>query len=115
MSQDKAMVRDYVERLEGVSKTHFELDIKGATRNKTLVVEVDFDLDPNSSGYSRAKIDAIADAFATMMREDNAEVVSKLKIVSRAQPSASKSASAVTGQAATPAKSAPAEARPTPN
>ncbi|MDH6262060.1 hypothetical protein [Bradyrhizobium sp. BR13661] len=85
MSQTKAMVRELVERIDGVAQTYFELEIAGHHRKKTLVVEVDFDLDPNSGHYSRAKLDAIEDTFATVIREDNADIVSKLKIVGRAQ------------------------------
>jgi hypothetical protein len=50
VSQDKALVRELVERIDGVSRTWFELEIEGSSRKKTLVVEVNFDLDPNRPG-----------------------------------------------------------------
>jgi ATP-dependent DNA ligase len=115
MGQSKAMVRELVERLEGVARTHFELEIKGHSRKKTLVVEVDFDLDANSSHYSRAKIDAIEDTFATVIREENSDVVSKLRIVSQAHQAANKHADASTGHGANSTKNAQTNFRSSPN
>jgi hypothetical protein len=114
VSQDKAMVRELVERIEGVTRTYFELEMKGRNRKKTLVVEVNFDLDSNSSHYSRAKIESIEDTFTTVLREENSDVVSKLKIVSRAHLSTDKSANA-TGHGATSTKNVPTDVRSSPN
>lgn len=83
--QDKAMVRELVERIEGVTQTWFELEIEGNSRKKTLVVEVSFDLDPNSADFLRAACDEIEKTFAAVIREDNGDVVSKLKIVNKPQ------------------------------
>lgn len=115
MSQDKAMVRELVERIEGVAATHFEIEIAGHNRKKVLVVEVDFDLDPNSNRYSRAKVDLIEQTFATIIREENSDVISKLKIVSQARPTADKIAGATAGHSATSTKGTPTNPRPSPN
>ena len=115
MNQDKAMVRELVERIEGVVGTHFELEIKGHNHKKTLVVEVDFDLDPNSSHFSRAKLESIENTFQTVIREENSEVVSKLKIVGRTSRSTDKIADTTTGHGATSTKGAPANLRSSPN
>ncbi|MDN3272883.1 hypothetical protein QWJ07_01420 [Frankia sp. RB7] len=115
MGQSKAMIRELVERLEGVARTHFELEIKGHSRKKTLVVEVDFDLDANSAHYSRAKIDSIENTFATVIREENGDVISKLKIVGRAHQAANKIADASTGHGASSTKNAKTDLRSSPN
>jgi hypothetical protein len=93
MSHDKAMVRELVERIEGVTGTWFELEIEGRKRTKTLVVEVSFDLDPNSAHFLRAPCDEIEDTVATILREENGDVVSKLRIVNKAQRSTEKHSS----------------------
>lgn len=48
---------------------------------KTLVVEVDFDTDPNSSQYRQAVLDAIQETAVTVLQEETTMVVSRLKIV----------------------------------
>ena len=85
MSEEKSILREFVEGFEGVSRTHYEIEIKGSSRQKTLVVEVDFDLDPGGPSYSRGKVDAIADGFAMILREENGDLVAKLKIIGRSQ------------------------------
>ena len=84
-AQDKAMVRELVERIDGVTQTWFELEIEGASRKKTLVVEVSFDNDPNSAHELRAACDEIERTFKAVLREENADVVSKLRIVNKSQ------------------------------
>jgi len=90
MGQDKAIVRELVERIEGVAGTWFELEIEGASRKKTLVVEVGFDLDPNSAHFLRTACDEIERTFNTVVSEENGDVVSKLRIVNTAGKSAEK-------------------------
>ncbi len=59
MEQGKANVRWYVERIPGVTGTWFEWSDEGNHMSKTLVVEVDFNTDPNSEGFRRPVLDAI--------------------------------------------------------
>jgi hypothetical protein len=115
MSQDKAMLREFVERIEGVARTHYELEIEGSSRKKTLVVEVDFDLDPNSSHFSKAKIDSIENAFATIIREENGDAVSKLKILGRSEHATAAGQGASSKVGATTAKSSPSNFQPPSN
>lgn len=110
MSQDKAMVRELIERIDGVARTYFELEFRGSSRKKTLVVEVDFDLDPYSDQYSRKKLELIEDTFATIIREENGDVVSKLKVIGSASRGITDSAAAHTSS-----RAAPTNARSTPN
>jgi hypothetical protein len=93
MSEDKAMVRQLVERIEGVTRTWFELEFEGATCKKTLVAEVSFDLDANSAHFLRGTCDEIEETAATVLREENSDRVSKLKIVSKVQQSSEKHSS----------------------
>jgi hypothetical protein len=116
MSHDKAMVRELVERIEGVTRTWFELEIEGNSRKKTLVAEVSFDLDANSPHFLRAACDEIEDTVATVLREENGDLVSKLKIVHRAKQSADKTADvAAAAHGAKSTKTAPSEGRSSPN
>jgi hypothetical protein len=105
--QGKAMVRELIEDIDGVSQTWFELEIEGSSRKKTLVVEVSFDLDPNSAHHLRHACDEIENTFRAVLREENGDQVSRLKIVNR-----SKSADAA-GQGAK--KSAPNDPRSAPH
>jgi hypothetical protein len=92
MGQEKALIRELIERIEGVSQTWFELEIEGASRKKTLVVEVSFELDTNSTHHLRASCDEIERTYRTVIGEENADAVSKLKIVNKSneRPSAEK-------------------------
>ena len=103
--QGRAMIRELIEDIDGVSQTWFELEIEGISRKKTLVVEVNFDLDPNSTHLLRAACDEIEDTFAAVLREENGERVSKLKIVNKAKSSAD------IHRRAKPSKSRPNESR----
>jgi hypothetical protein len=83
MSQDnKSLFRETIESVEGVTRTSFEWELGGMMDNraKTLVIEVSFDLDPNSDKFSRAGIDAIEHALATVRRENETNF-SKVKLV----------------------------------
>jgi hypothetical protein len=83
MSQDnKSLFRDTIESVEGVTRTSFEWELGGImdNRSKTLVIEVSFDLDPNSDKFSRAGIEAIEQALATIRREDETNF-SRVKLV----------------------------------
>jgi hypothetical protein len=63
----------------------------------------------------RATCDEIEETVATVLREENSDMVSKLKIVNRAQQSANKGADAATaGHDAKSTKSAPNHGRSSP-
>jgi hypothetical protein len=78
MSREKAIIRELIEDIEGVTETWFELEIEGQSRKKTLVVEVG---DLGSEGV-RDACDEIEHLYKMVTREEKSEV-SKLKIVNR--------------------------------
>jgi hypothetical protein len=49
--QEVAVVRRALARVPGVSRTWFEWTLEGDKQTKTLVVEVSFDTDPNSTKF----------------------------------------------------------------
>ena len=80
----KAIVRQHVEKIAGVSRTWFEYNLEDATLLKTLVVEVEFDTDPNNYLQFRQNvIDAIRDTALAVMKNETTMVVSHFKIVPR--------------------------------
>jgi hypothetical protein len=81
MHGDRAIVRQHLERIDGVSRTWFEWTYKDGTPLKTLVVEVDFSTDPNESGYRPAVIDAINTTAVEVLTLETTMVVSFLKVV----------------------------------
>ena len=48
---------------------------------KTLVIEVDFDTDPNSPGFQQSTLDAIERTVIGVLTDDTTMIVSYLKIV----------------------------------
>jgi hypothetical protein len=83
VKNDFAIVRQHIQRIEGVSRTWFEWawDHSVETLTKTLVVEVAFDTDPNASGFRQYVLDAIVETAAEVLKNETAMVVSDLKIV----------------------------------
>lgn len=56
MSQGKAIVRERVEQIPGVTRTWFEIEFDEADDlTKVLVVEVNFKTDPNSRTYRKVR------------------------------------------------------------
>jgi hypothetical protein len=80
MSHDKAIVRKQVERIDGVTKAWFEWIYDEGELLKVLVVEVSFDMDPNSVHFRRSVTDAIVDTAETAFEEETTMVVSHLRI-----------------------------------
>jgi hypothetical protein len=76
-----AIVRQHVERIDGVSRTWFEWTLREKALTKTLVVEVDFDTDPNGSGFRGTVMDAIHDTAVSVLTGETTMIVSDLKIV----------------------------------
>jgi hypothetical protein len=83
MGQEKALIREFIERIEGVNQTWFELEIEGSSRKKTLVVEVGFASDVGGTQDLRTACDEIERTYRTVIGEENADAVSKLKIVNK--------------------------------
>jgi hypothetical protein len=83
MSEDKAVVRQHLERIAGVTRTWFELSHVGGALLKTLVVEISFDTDPNAASYNQAAIDSIFDTAKGVLTDETTMTVSDLRIVPR--------------------------------
>jgi hypothetical protein len=81
MTPEKAIVRHHLERIDGVSRTWFEWSLDGNSMIKTLVVEVDFDTDPNSGQFRQSVLDAIRETAVTVLQEETTMTVSRLKLV----------------------------------
>jgi hypothetical protein len=78
----KAIVRQHIEKIDGVSRTWFEWTFDGeGSQIKTLVVEVTFDTDPNSSEFRQNLINAIEETSKGVLTEETTMTVSFLKIV----------------------------------
>jgi hypothetical protein len=90
MGQEKALIRELVERIDGVNQTWFELEIEGSNRKKTLVVEVGFASDMDGTHDLRTACDEIERTYRTVIGEENTDAVSKLKIVNRRGASSQK-------------------------
>ena len=75
----KATVRQHVEKINGVSRTWFELNLEESALVRNLVVEVEFDTDPNNSHFSQNVLDAIVSTARGVL--ENETIVSHLKIV----------------------------------
>ena len=74
MLSNKAIVRQHIEKIEGVSRTWFEWDWDAPdTRSLALVVEVEFDTDPNSLQFRG--VDAIRDTVIAVLREHTTMIV----------------------------------------
>jgi hypothetical protein len=81
MRGDIAIVRQHIEKIEGVSRTWFEWTVEDDTLLKTLVVEVDFDTDPNSPQCRANVLHAIKDTCASVLQNETTMMVSYLRIV----------------------------------
>jgi hypothetical protein len=83
----KARVRQHLERIDGVSRTWFEWDLEKMPDGgelelvKTLVVEVEFDTDPNNPQWRQNVLHAIRDTAMGMLKDETTMNVSHLKIV----------------------------------
>ncbi len=83
MAHDKAIVRQRLERISGVDRTWFEWKSAEGHLQKELVVEVTFDLDPNSIHFSQSRLDAIFETTKQVLNEETTMTVSSLRIVER--------------------------------
>jgi hypothetical protein len=81
MVDGKAIVRERVEKIDGVSRTWFEWTSRDSTMAKTLVVEVEFDTDPNNSRFRQSVIDEIYETVDAVLKNETTMIVSHLKIV----------------------------------
>ena len=83
METNIAIVRQHVSRIPGVTRTWFEWTSEDGSLAKTLVVEVDFDTDPDSPDCRREVLNAITDTAKAVLTEETTMAVSYLRIVPR--------------------------------
>ena len=76
-----AVVRWHVSRIRSVTSTWFEWELDDSGMAKTLVVEVDFDTDPNSPAFRRSVMDAIESTTKDVLKNETTMVVSRLRVV----------------------------------
>jgi hypothetical protein len=80
-NETKARVRQHLERIERVSRTWFEWTAEKSKLVKTLVVEVDFDTDPNSPRFKGNVLDGIRSTAKDVLKNESSMVVSHLRII----------------------------------
>ena len=81
MVDGKALVRERVEKIDGVSRTWFEWLSRDSTMAKTLVVEVEFDTDPNNDSFRQSVVDTIYETVDSVLKNETTLTVSHLRIV----------------------------------
>jgi len=79
-----AIVREALSKLPNVSRTWFEWSWEDAMWVKTLVIEVEFDTDPNSAGFNQSVLDAIENTVIGVLTDDTTLIVSYVKVVPKA-------------------------------
>jgi hypothetical protein len=79
---ETAVVRKHVESLDGVSRTWFEYDFHQENIFAAiLVVEVDFNTDPNSTEFRRSVLDEIRETVRDVMDHKTTAVLSGVRVV----------------------------------
>jgi hypothetical protein len=79
----QAIVRHHIEKIAGVSRTWFEWTWEYPMWVKTLVVEVEFDTDPNEYEFMQNVLNAIEETTRGVLRDETTMIVSRLKVVPR--------------------------------
>ena len=78
----KAIVRQRIEDIVGVSRTWFEWDYDEQAGPLTmLVVEVEFDTDPNDPSFRQDVLDEIEETAEAVLAEGTTMVISGLRVV----------------------------------
>jgi len=81
MPGEKAIVRQHVERIDGVSRTWIEWETVEYSMVRTLVVEVEFPTDANENGHRPNVLDAVLDTAKQVLENETTMVISRLRIV----------------------------------
>jgi hypothetical protein len=83
VTDHKSILRQRVERIEGVSRTWFEWILEESMLAKILVVEVEFDTDPSDPEFRRSVLDSIETTTMEITQDETTAVVGHLRIVPR--------------------------------
>jgi hypothetical protein len=78
---EKAIVREFVEKIAGVSRAWFEWESAGDLFAPVLVIEVDVNTDPNQSASIKNTIEEINHTLAYVLQNKTTMTVSKVRIV----------------------------------
>jgi hypothetical protein len=81
MTNQRSIVRQNVELIPGVSGTWIEWESCGDLFERVLVIEVEFDTDPNSSAFQKSTMEAISEAAAGAAEEEASRTIKGLRIV----------------------------------
>ena len=81
MTDRKSILRQRVEKIDGVSRTWFEWILEDSMLAKILVVEVEFDTDPSNPEFRRSVLDSIENATMEISQNETTAVVGHLRIV----------------------------------
>lgn len=77
----KAIVRTELEKIPSVRRTWIEWDLTQESAMKTLVVEVDFDTDPNNSEFNESELDDIRAACLDVLKNKTTMIISHVRVV----------------------------------
>jgi hypothetical protein len=81
VADPKHVVRSHIERIDGVSKSWLEWVDWGDLFLKVLVVEVDFDTDPNTASFRQEVINAIRSTVDDVLQNETTIAVGQLRII----------------------------------
>jgi hypothetical protein len=81
----KAIVRQELEKIPGVTRTWIEIEFEDNMQLNTLVVEVDFNTDANFSDFRPSTLDEIERVVKDTLKNRTTMVVSKLRVVPQAK------------------------------
>jgi hypothetical protein len=81
MSEPKSVVRQELEKIDGVHRTKIEWTLNRAERVKTLVIEVDFDTDPSSPGFREDVLDKILSVATSVLESSSTLLINRLHVI----------------------------------
>jgi len=84
MTDGKAILRQAVEKIDGVARTWFEWILEDSILAKILVVEVEFDTDPDNPRFRQDVLDAIENTSMEVSKDETTSVVGHLRIIPKA-------------------------------
>ena len=79
----EAIVRQCLADCPEVLRTWFEWELDGNERLKTLIVEVDFDTDPNSPDYNEAALEVVGRTITDTLAQRTTMIINRARIVPR--------------------------------
>jgi hypothetical protein len=81
VTDDKSILRQRVEKIDGVSRTWFEWILEDSMLAKILVVEVEFDTDPSNPRFRQNVFDAIENTTMELSQNETTAIVGHLRII----------------------------------